>query len=183
MCWFFGRQISEGLSPTGDVPVGLVASDWGGTALSQWTPADAVADCAITKNCTGKGWIGGSHYNAMIHPFAVGPMTLSGFAWYQGENGAGGPYGTAGPCITMPTDPKKVDPIWAPDGTVNTNAVMYDCLFPAMIKSWRRAFKVPTPTWLRPAHRLPATGGHATGAGGHCVPQPNRVLQTKEGKY
>jgi len=42
MCWFFGRQISEGLSATGDVPVGLVASDWGGTALSQWTPADAV---------------------------------------------------------------------------------------------------------------------------------------------
>ena len=36
ICWFFGRQISEGLSPTGDVPVGLVASDWGGTALSQW---------------------------------------------------------------------------------------------------------------------------------------------------
>ena len=90
------------------------ASDWGGTALSQWTPADAVADCAITRNCTCKGWIGGDHYNAMVHPFTVGPMTLSGFAWYQGENGAGGPVGAAGPCITMPTDPKSVDPIWAP---------------------------------------------------------------------
>ena len=64
MCWFFGRQISDGLSETGDVPVGLIASDWGGTGLSQWTPADAVADCAITRNCTGKGWIGGDHYNA-----------------------------------------------------------------------------------------------------------------------
>ena len=63
MCWFFGRQISDGLSETGDVPVGLIASDWGGTGLSQWTPADAVADCAITRNCTGKGWIGGDHYN------------------------------------------------------------------------------------------------------------------------
>ena len=94
MCWFFGRQISEGLSPTGEVPIGLVASDWGGTALSQWTPADAVADCALTANCTGKGWIGGDHYNAMVHPFTVGPMALSGFAWYQGENGAGGPTGT-----------------------------------------------------------------------------------------
>ena len=81
MCWFFGRQISDGLSETGDVPVGLIASDWGGTALSQWTPADAVADCAITKNCTGKGWIGGDHYNAMVHPFTVGPMRLAGFAW------------------------------------------------------------------------------------------------------
>ena len=45
------------------------------------TPADAVADCAITKNCTGKGWIGGDHYNAMVYPFTVGPMSLSGFAW------------------------------------------------------------------------------------------------------
>ena len=138
MCWFFGKQISEGLSPTGDVPVGLIASDWGGTALIEWTPADAVADCAITANCTGKGWIGGDHYNAMVNPFTVGPMTLSGFAWYQGENGCGAPTGTdpAGPCITMPTDPK---PIF----NNNINLIIYDCLFPAMIKSWRRAFKAP----------------------------------------
>ena len=61
LCWFFGKQISEGLSPTGDVPVGLIASDWGGTNLISWTPADAVGDCAYTKNCTGKGWIGGVH--------------------------------------------------------------------------------------------------------------------------
>ena len=138
MCWFFGKRISEGLSPTGDVPVGLVASDWGGTNLISWTPADATADCAITKNCTGKGWIGGIHYNAMVHPFTVGPMAVSGFAWYQGENGAGAPTGVkpAGPCITMPADP---DPIF----NNNVDLIMYDCLFPAMIKAWRRAFKVP----------------------------------------
>ena len=138
MCWFFGKQISEGLSPTGEVPVGLIASDWGGTALIQWTPADAVADCAYTKNCTGKGWIGGDHYNAMVNPFAVGPMALSGFAWYQGENGCGAPAGAdpAGPCITMPAHP---NPVFNGD----SNLIMYDCLFPAMIKAWRRAFKVP----------------------------------------
>lgn len=85
MQWFFGKQISKGLSPTGDVPVGLIASDWGGTNLISWTPADAVADCAYTKNCTGKGWIGGNNYNTLVNPFTVGPMALSGFAWYQGE--------------------------------------------------------------------------------------------------
>jgi hypothetical protein len=36
-----------------------------------------------------------------------------------------------------------VDPIWKPNGIPNGNSIMYDCLFPAMIKSWRRAFKVP----------------------------------------
>ncbi len=24
-------------------------------------------------------------YNAMIHPYVVGPMALTGFTWYQGE--------------------------------------------------------------------------------------------------
>jgi hypothetical protein len=133
MCWFFGKQISQGLSRTGDVPVGLVASDWGGTDLISWTPSDAVADCAITKNCAGKGWIGGIHYNAMVNPFTVGPMALSGFAWYQGENGAGTP---GRDCTTMPANP---DPVF----NNISNLVMYDCLFPAMIKAWRRAFKVP----------------------------------------
>ena len=138
MCWFFGKQISEGLSPTGDVPVGLVASDWGGTNLISWTPADAVTDCAITKNCTGKGWIGGIHYNAMVNPFTVGPMALSGFAWYQGENGAGSPTNGSKQmeCTTMPANP---NPIF----NNNSQEIMYDCLFPAMIKAWRRAFKVP----------------------------------------
>ena len=51
--------------------------------------------------------------------------------------------GTEGPCSTLPTDPKPVDPIWAPNGVINGNALMYNCLFPAMVKAWRRAFKVP----------------------------------------
>ena len=42
-----------------------------------------VADCSILKNCTGK-CTGGDHYNAMVHPYTVGPMTVSGFTWYQG---------------------------------------------------------------------------------------------------
>jgi sialate O-acetylesterase len=36
----------------------------------------------------------------------------------------------------MPADP---NPIF----NGNTNLIMYDCLFPAMIKAWRRAFQVP----------------------------------------
>jgi len=68
MCWFFGKQVSEGLSPTGEIPVGLIASGWVGTNPGSWTPADAVADREITKNCTGKGWLGGGHDNAMIYP-------------------------------------------------------------------------------------------------------------------
>ena len=64
-------------------------------------------------------------------------MALSGFAWYQGENGAGGPTtGSGMDCTTMPANPN-------PMLNNNSQAIMYDCLFPAMIKAWRLAFKVP----------------------------------------
>jgi hypothetical protein len=54
-------------------------------------------------NCVGTE--GGDHYNAMVHPFTVGPMALSGFAWYQGENGAGS---IITGCETWPNDPNPV---------------------------------------------------------------------------
>ena len=38
VCYFFGRRVSEALSPTGDVPVGLIASSWGGTNIQCWSP-------------------------------------------------------------------------------------------------------------------------------------------------
>ena len=34
-------------------------------------------------------------YNAMIHPYVVGPMSVTGFTWYQGE----------AKCVIIPTLP------------------------------------------------------------------------------
>ena len=70
VCWFFGREISEGLNNS--VPIGLISNNWGGTAVELWKP-------------------GGHLYNAMIHPYMIGPMALTGFTWYQGEANAGNP--------------------------------------------------------------------------------------------
>ena len=77
VCWFFGRQISDALSPTHAVPVGLIANTWGGTQIAQWMPSPAFARCnqSISSN--------GGLYNAMIHPYVVGPMSIAGFTWYQ----------------------------------------------------------------------------------------------------
>ena len=54
-------------------------------------------------------------YDAMIYPYTVGPLSLSGVAWFQGE------------ANTRDT----------------LSAQLYGCLFPAMIQAWRAAFKQP----------------------------------------
>lgn len=79
VCWFFGRELSTKLSPTGDVPIGLISNNWGGTKVEVWAPEAAYASC----NRTGLPVYGGPMYNAMILPYAEGPMAISGFTWYQ----------------------------------------------------------------------------------------------------
>jgi len=63
--YYFARKLQKEL----DVPVGMIASSWGGTRIEPWTPTN------------GRGAV---LYNAMIHPLA--PFPLRGFIWYQGES-------------------------------------------------------------------------------------------------
>jgi len=108
VCWIFGRTISDSLSPTGDVPIGLISNNWGGTPVESWSTPDAYKAC----NRTGSGNL----YNAMINPYTVGPMAVSGFTWYQGEANTRAPPSEA----------------------------QYACLFPAMISAWRKGFNNPS---------------------------------------
>lgn len=95
------------------MPIGLISSTWGGTPVEHWAPPSAFAQCNRTDNDS-------TLYNAMVAPFAVGPMALTGFTWYQGEA-----------------------------NTANAaTAAAYACLFPSMITSWRALFKVPAPAFF-----------------------------------
>jgi hypothetical protein len=87
----------------------LVNNNWGGTPVEHWSTPDAFASCGRNDN-------DGSLYNAMIHPYVVGPMALTGFTWYQGEKNT--------------RDQNSAD--------------MYGCLFPAMIAGWRKVFNNPS---------------------------------------
>lgn len=69
VCWLTGRDIYNALG--GEVPLGLISSNWGGTQVQLWQPNT------------------GSLYNSMIAPFTVGPMALTGATWYQGESNVG----------------------------------------------------------------------------------------------
>jgi len=118
--YFFGRELHEDLK----VPIGLIESSWGGTAIASWTQryiyeddpflrsildrkherfsqaaTRAATSPAITQH--GVGYL----YNGMIHPLI--PYGIRGVIWYQGEANA-------------------------------TRAGEYRVLFPAMIGDWRK---------------------------------------------
>lgn len=63
--YFFARELQRELG----VPVGIIASSWGGTKIEPWTPENGRR--AVL-------------YNGMIHPLA--PFSLRGVIWYQGES-------------------------------------------------------------------------------------------------
>ena len=94
VCWFFGKHVSEGLD--NQIPIGLISNSWGGTKVELWQHE-------------------GDLFNAMIHPYMMGPMALTGFTWYQGEANSGS----------------------------QESANTYANHFPTMIEEWRLGFDVP----------------------------------------
>ena len=137
-CWFFGRDLYTALDRK--VPIGLIASDWGGQRVECFSSPDALADttCGGTVPSTRRlaeveateveateateeevydDWGGPTPnpgptqlWNAMIYPLLN--MRFTGAVWYQGEANAGDPSG-------------------------------YACRFPAMIADWRVKFNLP----------------------------------------
>lgn len=112
MCWLYGRRLAS----TRGYPIGLIATDWGGTRVEAWSSPEALKVCgASIKKKLILPWeytiLAGPNeksvlWNAMIHPFLN--MTIYGAIWYQGE--------------------------------ANENSVNYNCTFPAMISDWRAKF-------------------------------------------
>jgi len=94
VCWFFGKEISKALDDK--VPLGLINNNWGGSPIENWMD-------------------NGAYYNAMIRPYMVGPMALTGFTWYQGEA-------------------NTLD---------QASADKYATDFPTMIQTWRHGFEIP----------------------------------------
>ena len=73
-CWFFARDIFDALGDAAP-PMGLISSNWGGTPIEDWMTQKSIAPC--------NGKASAILYNAMIYPWTVGPMALTGFIWYQ----------------------------------------------------------------------------------------------------
>lgn len=126
--YFFGKKLYDNLN----VPIGLIHSNWGGTAAETWTPANRIKkESELYKSWKrlkpSTGWDNtiGATYNAMIHP--ITNMKLAGVIWYQGENNV-------------------------------LNADKYSDLLTTMIQSWREAFQTNLPFYyvqIAPYNRYP----------------------------
>ncbi|MBL7813377.1 MAG: sialate O-acetylesterase [Saprospiraceae bacterium] len=109
--YFFGRFLQKNLN----VPIGLIASSWGGTMIQPWMNDEACQefefyktikrDTAFPKN---PPKVPTTLFNAMIHPM-VG-YGIRGAIWYQGESNK-----------------------WEPEA--------YQRLLPAMIQGWRNKWE------------------------------------------
>ncbi|XP_002124590.3 sialate O-acetylesterase-like [Ciona intestinalis] len=105
VCWIYGRHLFDALQ----VPIGLVASSYGGTAVEAWSSPQALKECGLEGNNKIRFNDRNSNsvlWNAMIHPLLN--MTIKGTIWYQGEQ------------------------------NFHYHNAEYACSFPAMIKDWRK---------------------------------------------
>ncbi|MCP5544596.1 MAG: hypothetical protein H7A49_11900 [Akkermansiaceae bacterium] len=87
--WFFAKHLHEDPS-LAKVPLGLIDSSFGGTAIEAWTPEGKLPDIPKEKISGSMFGISPGHlFNRMIAPLRVYP--IQGAVWYQGEANAGAP--------------------------------------------------------------------------------------------
>ena len=106
--YFFGKNLNQQLNS----PVGLINSNWGGTAAEIWTPAYVIEKSGLLKKAADSlkpspWWPekSATAYNSMIYPLTQ--FSITGVIWYQGESNTSTHYA-------------------------------YEKLFTSMIDSWRR---------------------------------------------
>lgn len=83
--YYFGRTLRANL----DIPIGIIASSWGGTSINSWVcPEDANSYKDVQertrKSSPNSQHYPGGLYNGMINPIAG--FAARGFIWYQGES-------------------------------------------------------------------------------------------------
>ena len=92
--YFFGKNLQNALH----MPIGLINSNWGGTAAETWTPTEVITSSEYLSKAAAKQNVNpwwphkiGDAYNAMIAPLTN--FTIAGAIWYQGESNTNTYYG------------------------------------------------------------------------------------------
>lgn len=130
-CWFFGRDLFTSLGSA--VPIGLIESCVGGTAIRQWVPQSGLARCPQPYNSpVSYGIAPYGHsllYNGMIAPLTTGPTSITSVLWDQAES----------------------------DSFPQTPPGYYTCQTVSHVNAWRAAWRAPLLPWIF-MHLQPYTG-------------------------
>eukprot|EP00936_MAST-01D_sp_MAST-1D-sp1_P000222 g222.t1 len=104
VCYLYGLGVHKALG----VPVGLMNTNWGGTAIQDWSSAEAMAACTHKSSSDGDDQpplrVATHLFNAMVSPLLN--HSIAGVVWWQGESNGGAP-------------------------------VPYGCQMPALVADWR----------------------------------------------
>ena len=123
VCFYTALHLKALVPALAGVPIGLVQSSVGGTAIETWMSADALlaagvpaaeAVCGV-KGCSNQSYCG--NFAPLIAPLA--PTVFKAMLWYQGESDVA--------C--------NVEPGW--------HANSYARLLPSLVESWRALFATP----------------------------------------
>lgn len=112
--YFFGKNLIDSLN----VPVGIISTSWGGTAIEVWTPEQAYLESEFKDeiiNHTLHNNTIGDRFEHMM--FEMAPYTMRGFIWYQGESN-----------LTDSDSPEAI----------------YTAKQRIMVESWRKTWNDPT---------------------------------------
>jgi len=118
VCYLTAAHAYDALG--GAVPMGLIDTSVGGTALQLWLAPEVFSVCAAEMqpwDVFPPPWTPSCWYNGMVAPLAYGPTQVAAFVWDQGENNVG-------------------------------ERNMYQCTFPLLIESWRSAFRAPAAPFI-----------------------------------
>ena len=136
VCYFTGRALYQALG--GQVPVGLIESDVGGTRIETWTSLNASQRCGPVES---QSWPEnpGLLFNGMIAPLT--PLRLRAALWYAHTPLASVPQSASAPLTGAPRSSAV-----RYQGENNIyNASGYACRFPVMIADWRSSFQAELP--------------------------------------
>jgi len=142
-CYFFGRELSKAMG--GQIPIGLVASDWGGQRVECFSSPDALAD----QTCG--GILPTPPPNSTLRAPRLGtspPLTtaedLSEHYYRLADEPNPGPSQLWNAMIYPLLPMRFTAAIWYQGEANAGNPAGYACRFPAMIADWRRKFGLPS---------------------------------------
>lgn len=83
--YFFAKEVFEKTN----IPIGIISTSWGGTAIEEWTPERVYEQSSLfsaqinPKDKKINGRVAGTKFDSMLNPIV--PFAVKGMLWYQGE--------------------------------------------------------------------------------------------------